>query len=236
MTHKERLLTAVNHKEPDRVPICAFFTPEIERKLLRHLGAASEETSTYQAVGGPLPILMEHDFLLTWMGPCTSFYADPAPEYTDEWGIGWKWFENGVGGSYTEMVKHPLADLKDPADFTLPDFTREDRYDGARQVLAQYGKEYAIMAGVPATLFELSWYLRGMQEVMEDLVLNKDFMHAYLDRLVTWVDIAGTRLVEMGVDLIWTGDDFGMQEQMIMSPALFREFFKPRYAKLYAKW
>jgi uroporphyrinogen decarboxylase len=236
MTHKERLLMAVNHEEPDRVPICAFFTPEIERKLLRHLGAASEATSTYQAVGGPLPILMEHDFLLTWMGPCTSFYADPAPEYTDEWGIGWKWFENGVGGSYTEMVKHPLADLKDPADFTLPDFTREDRYDGARQVLAEYGQEYAIMAGVPATLFELSWYLRGMQQVMEDLALDKDFMHAYLDRLLTWVDIAGTRLVEMGVDLIWTGDDFGMQEQMIISPAIFREFFKPRYAKLYSKW
>jgi hypothetical protein len=91
--------------------------------LLRHLGAGTEETSCYQAVGGPLPILMDHDFLLTWRGPCTSIYADPAPEYTDEWGIGWKWFENGVGGSYTEMVRHPLADLKDPTNFPMPDFT-----------------------------------------------------------------------------------------------------------------
>jgi uroporphyrinogen decarboxylase len=236
VTHKERLLTAVNHEEPDRVPICAFFTPEVERKLLQRLGADSQEISTYQAVGGPLPILMEHDFLITWMGPCTSFYANPAPEYTDEWGIRWKWFDNAAGGSYTEMVEHPLAGLKDPTAFTLPDFTCEARYDGARQVLAQYGREYAIMGGVPATLFELSWYLRGMMQVLEDLATNKDFMHAYLDRLVTWVDIAGTRLVQLGVDLIWTGDDFGMQEQMIISPAVFREFFKPRYAKLYQKW
>ena len=129
-----------------------------------------------------------------------------------------KWFENGVGGAYTEIVKHPLADLKDPTDFTLPDFTREDRYDGARQVLAEYGRSTRSWARVPATLFELSWYLRGMMQVLEDLATNKDFMHAYLDRLVTWVDIAGTRLVEMGVDLIWTGDDFGMQEQMINLP------------------
>ncbi len=236
MTHKERLLAAVAHEEPDRVPICAFFTPEVERRLLHHLGAQSEEISTYQAVGGPLPILLEHDFLLTWVGPCTSFYADPAPEYTDEWGIVWKWFNNAVGGSYTEMVKHPLADLKDPADFPMPDFTREDRYDGARQVLAQYGKEWAIMGAVPATLFELSWYLRGMEQVLEDLVSNKDFMHAYLDRLLTWIDTAGTRLVELGVDLIWTGDDFGMQDRMIISPQTFREFFKPRYAKLYQRW
>jgi uroporphyrinogen decarboxylase len=75
-----------------------------------------------------------------------------------------------------------------------------------------------------------------MEQVMQDLVSDKDFMHAYLDRLVAWVDIAGTRLVELGVDLIWTGDDFGMQEQMIISPAIFREFFKPLYAKLYSKW
>ena len=64
----------------------------------------------------------------------------------------------------------------------------------------EYGHEYAIMAGVPATLFELSWYLRGMMQVLEDLATNKDFMHAYLDRLLAWVDIAGTRLVEMGVE------------------------------------
>jgi len=236
MTHKERLLTAVNHEEPDRVPTCAFYTPEVERRLLRHLGADSDETSAYKAAGGPLPLLMGHDFLLSWVGPCTSFYANPAPEYTDEWGIGWKWFDNAVGGSYTEMVKHPLADLMDPTGFSMPDFTREDRYDGARQVLADYGHEYAIMGAVPATLFELSWYLRGMEQVMEDLASNKDFMHAYLDRLVGWVDIAGMRLVELGVDLIWTGDDFAMQDRMMISPQIFREFFKPRYAKLYSKW
>lgn len=42
MTHKERLLTALNHEEPDRVPICAWYTPEAEKKLLRHLGVNVE--------------------------------------------------------------------------------------------------------------------------------------------------------------------------------------------------
>ena len=55
MTHKERLLTVVNREEPDRVPICAFFTPEVERKLLQRLGADSQEVSTYEAVGGRFP-------------------------------------------------------------------------------------------------------------------------------------------------------------------------------------
>jgi len=236
MTHKERLLTAIHHEEPDRVPICAWYTPEAEKKLLRHLGVESERTETYKAVGGPLPVLMDHDFLISWVGPCTSYYADPAEEYTDEWGIGWRWFRNAAGGSYTEMVRHPLADITDPSQFSMPDFTPEERYAGACRLIAEYGREYGIMGGCACTLFELAWYLRGMEQVMADMVTNKDFMHAYLDRLMKWIDEAGTRMVGLGVDIIWIGDDFGMQDRMLISPRLFREFFKPRYATLFARW
>ena len=236
MTHKERFLTAINHQEPDRVPVCAWYTPEAEKALLRHLGVESDQTETYKAAGGPLPILMDHDFLISWVGPCTSYYSDPAQEYTDEWGIGWKWFQNAAGGSYTEMVRHPLADIVDPAVIHLPDFSREDRYTGTLKMIADYGREYGIMAGCACTLFELSWYLRGMEQVLEDMVSNKDFMHAYLDRLMTWIDEAASRMIGMGVDVCWIGDDFGMQNQMLISPQLFREFFKPRYAMLFAKW
>jgi uroporphyrinogen decarboxylase len=236
VTHKERLLAAINHEQPDRVPICAWYTPEAERMMLRHLGVESEQTETYKAAGGPLPILMEHDFLISWVGPCTSYYADPAEEYTDEWGIGWKWFENGAGGSYSEMVRHPLADINDPADFSMPDFSQDDRYAGLRKLTAEYGSEYGIMGGCACTLFELAWYLRGMERVLMDLVTNKDFMHAYLDRLMGWIDEAGTRMVGLGADIIWIGDDFGTQEGMLISPQLFREFFKPRYATLFGKW
>jgi uroporphyrinogen decarboxylase len=236
MTHKERFLTAINHQEPDRVPLCAWYTPEAEKAMLRHLGVESDQTETYQAAGGPLPILMDHDFLISWVGPCTSYYSNPAEEYTDEWGIGWKWFKYAEGGSYTEMVRHPLADIVDPAAFTMPDFTREDRYTGTLKMMADYGREYGIMGGCACTLFELAWYLRGMEQVMRDMVENKDFMHAYLDRLMRWIDEAGSRMVGMGVDVLWIGDDFGMQSQMLISPQLFREFFKPRYAQLFAKW
>ena len=236
MNHKERLLMTINHEEPDRVPLCAWYTPEAEKTVLRHLGVESDQTETYKAAGGPLPILMDHDFLISWVGPCTGYYLNPAEEYTDEWGIGWKWFKYGAGGSYTEMVRHPLEDIVDPSEFSMPDFTLEDRYGGARRLVAQYGNEYGIMGGCACTLFELAWYLRGMEKVLTDMVTNKDFMNAYLDKLLAWIDEAGTRMVGLGVDIIWIGDDFGMQEEMLISPQLFREFFKPRYARLFAKW
>jgi uroporphyrinogen decarboxylase len=92
------------------------------------------------------------------------------------------------------------------------------------------------MGGAACTLLELAWYLRGLQRVLMDLVSEKDFMNAFLDDLTQWIDVAGSKMVALGVDIIWIGDDFGTQDRMLMSPELFREFFKPRYAKLFAKW
>ncbi|MCC6862665.1 MAG: hypothetical protein IT158_29090 [Bryobacterales bacterium] len=235
MTHRERLLTAINHQEPDRVPICAWYTPEAERRMLRHLGVTSGATETYKAAGGPLPLLMDHDFLISWMGPCTGYYSSSEEEYTDEWGIGWKWFQN-PSGAYTEMVRHPFADLKDPENAPLPDFSLPGRYEGVRSLIRDYGREYGIMGGVACTLFELSWYLRGLTQVLIDIRSDQDFYDVYLSRLMRWIEVAGRNLVEAGVDIVWIGDDFGMQNRMIIAPELFRKFFKPRYAALFAEW
>jgi uroporphyrinogen decarboxylase len=235
VTHKERLLTAINHQEPDRVPICAWYTPEAEKRMLRHLGVNSDATETYHAAGGALPVLMEHDFFITWMGPCTGYYSRPDQEFTDEWGIGWRWIDY-PSGRFTEMARHPLANIKDPAEFDMPDFTREDRYTGAKQMIDQHGGEYGVMAAVACTLFELAWYLRGMSQVMADMAENKDFAHAYFDKLMEWIETAGRKFTQMGVDIVFIGDDVGIQNRMMISPAMFREFLKPRYARLFAEW
>jgi len=63
-----------------------------------------------------------------------------------------------------------------------------------------------------------------------------DFLHAYLDKLMGWIEVAGRKLTGLGVDIIWIGDDFGTQNRMLVRPELFREYFKPRYAKLFAAW
>lgn len=233
MTHKERLLAAVNHEEPDRVPIDVWYTPEAEKKVLAHLGEDTSKLSLYAADGGYLPHLMGHDLLITWLGPCTSYYLKETPEYYDEWGIKWRWVDTATGNRYTEMVEHPYANTTDPQDVRVPDFTDMKRYEASRKLIEKHGTEYAIMGGLACTLFELSWYLRGMDKVLEDLLLNKDFFNAYLDKLMKWIVDAGTTLVKLGVDIIWIGDDFGTQDRMLISPALFREFFKPRYERLF---
>lgn len=234
MTHKERFLMAINHEEPDRVPIDVWYTPEAERNLLEYLGEGTDKLSLYAADGGYLPHLMGHDFLITWHGPCTSYYSKEDPEYVDEWGIKWRWVDTHTGNRYTEMVERPLANTDDLDRLRMPDFKDESRYRVAKEMIEKHGKEYGIIGGLACTLFELSWYLRGMDRVMEDMVVNKDFLHAYLDKLLTWVVDAGTIMVKYGVDVVWIGDDFGMQDRLLISPEQFREFFKPRYDRLFS--
>jgi uroporphyrinogen decarboxylase len=71
-----------------------------------------------------------------------------------------------------------------------------------------------------------------MDLFLADLVMNKDFVNELLDKLYDFQLVTGTTLAALGVDIIWMGDDFGTQDSLIVSPALWREFFKPRYARL----
>lgn len=227
MNHRERVLTALNHEEPDRVPIYVEYTPEAKTRLLAHVRAA---------LPGPgdsdLDSLLDHDLRTFQVGPVTGYHLRDEPEYEDEWGIRWRWVQNAAGGRYTEIAVHPLADLADPGQVRIPDFTRTERYAKCVELVRNHGRECCIVGSIVCTLFELSWYLRGLTRVMQDMCLNKDFLHAYLDRLLPWALEAGARLVQSGVDIIYFGDDFGSQNNLLISPEMFREFFKPRYAKL----
>jgi uroporphyrinogen decarboxylase len=216
------------------VPIDVWYTPEAEKKLLKHLGEDTGNLSLYAADGGYLPHLMDHDFLITWIGPCTSYYSQDTAEYYDEWGIKWRWVDTDTGNRYTEMIEHPMASTDDLSTLRMPDFRDRSRYEESKGMIDKYGENFGIMGGCACTLFELAWYLRGMDKVLEDMVINKDFLHAYLDKLLIWVWDAGTVLVDMGIDVLWIGDDFGMQDRLLISPGQFREFFKPCYDKLFS--
>jgi uroporphyrinogen decarboxylase len=231
MTHRERVLTALNHEEPDRVPVYVEYTPEAKARMLAHVRKSSAAPGD-----ADLDSLLDHDLRSFQIGPVTGYHLRDEPEYEDEWGIGWKWVQNAVGSRYTEIAVHPLADITDPAAIKVPDFRREERYAKCIELVRNHGRDCCIIGSIVCTLFELSWYLRGLTRVLQDMCLNKDFLHAYLDKLLDWAMQAGARLVEAGVDIIYLGDDFGSQASMLISPGMFREFFKPRYARLYARF
>ena len=232
MNSRERVLTALHHEEPDRVPIQIDFTPEIASQLSKYLKMKDSTIEAYSGKVSELPIVMGHDLLVAWHGVATSYYLhEDQDDYVCEWGIKWRWVEY-PGGRYTEMVERPLQDESKLTTYSCPDPHESWRYEAVHALKEKHGDTHAIVGAMPCTLFEVAWYLRGIDTFLVDLMMNKDFATELLDKLYDFEFATGTTLARAGVDIIWIGDDFGTQDSLVVSPTTWREFFKPRYAGL----
>ncbi len=228
MNARERILTALQHEEPDRVPIDLWFTSEIEVLLSREFADLR---------GAELRLALGHDLVMTDSPNIGASYEIPGtpPEYVCEWGVRWRWVTNAQGGRYTEAVEHPLAGVDDLNAYTLPDPLGPGRraiYLQARDFVCRYGTTHAVFGSLYQTLFEAAWLLRGMENLLRDMVTNKMFAHELFERLTKYSLVAGREMVAQGVDVLWLGDDFGTQRALLISPRMWREFIKERYARL----
>ena len=77
-------------------------------------------------------------------------------------------------------------------------------------------------------LFEAAWRLRGLENFLVDLIERKEMAHFLLDRLAELARDNAVTLATAGVDVLALDDDIGMPGTMMISPATWREFFKPR--------
>jgi len=238
MTSKERVLTSLNHREPDRIPKLSSFTPEFADKLRKYFGLEEKLFNPHGGVEHDLELELGNDILLTAQGFANSYYKNLDGDYKDEWGIGWKIVEYktkyGIG-KYTEISENPLSEDNAIITYTPPDPSVEKRYIPSKRLIEEYGKEYPIMGVIVCTIFETAWALRGLDKLLIDFITNENLANKILDIPFNYHMYAGKKLVDMGVDIIWTGDDIGGQKGMLISPNIWRKYLKPRMAKLYSE-
>jgi len=244
MNPKERVLTALSLKEPDRVPVFVTLAPGMAIKLGEYMGKRPEDLAPVSSMLSNrlsyTELLLELGNDVIAIGPCyppntVKMHADGT--FTDEWGIRYKKVKPSEGpGYHTEMIEHPLANVKnerDLAKYKFPDPLAAHRYDLAREMASKYLSKYAIMGILECTIMELSWYLTGMEKFFVDLYRNKPYIFKLMDEVMKFNIEVGRELVKIGADIILTGDDYGTQKGMLISPDLWRKHFKPRMAKVY---
>jgi uroporphyrinogen decarboxylase len=238
MKHRERVLAALHHERPDRCPMQISFTPEFADRLRADLQLQGKQVHNPHGGGNTyeLEIALDEDMLLTSVGWANSYYQ-PGDRYTDEWKITWRAvpYSTPYGiGQYTEMVGHPLADDQAIDSYTPPDPQRPELYNEAARLIREYKDEYWIAGVTVTTIFETAWALRGYERLMMDFVEAPDLAERILDIPYHYHLTAAQTLARMGVDMIWIGDDVGMQTGMLFSAAHWRRFFKPRMARFIA--
>ena len=239
MKPRDRVLMALNHETPDRCPLQVSFTPEFADRLSAEMNL--EVGKLYNPHGGgntyELERALEEDMLLTSVGWANSYYQ-AADTYVDEWGVGWRStnYTTPYGdGKYTEICGHPLGEDGAISSYQAPDPHRPELYDESAWVLKTFKDEYFIVGVTVTTIFEAAWALRGLEQLLEDFALDPDLAEAVLDIPYRYHLEAAKKLTGMGVDMIWTGDDVGAQNSMLISPKMWRRFLKPRMANFIAE-
>ncbi len=158
--------------------------------------------------------------------------------YIDNWGCEWRCIREGMEG---QISMHPLADLRHLRHYKAPDplvYTERGEHDwGAFVRSCQTLRARGDVVIIPGErFFERVHFLRGMADALADMALQTPEMDEIVGLILDY-NLAYLRqalLLGSPVDVVSFGDDWGAQNHCLISPATFRRYFKPGYAKMYA--
>jgi uroporphyrinogen decarboxylase len=256
MTSRERVKTALDHKIPDRVPIDlggnqTGIHKNAYRSLIQHLGIRDEVRimDAVQQLARPCEKILERFHVDTryiaagaaadWKGGIVKAHRDGRnwEDLTDEFGIRWSMPEDVP--YYMDITLHPLAKatVRDLRDYPWPKGDDLGRFAGLRDKALALKRDtpYAVVSGISGVVYEICWYLRGLEQWFCDLKTDREFCEALIDQtLKFWMDWFRIFLDEVGdvVDVIMIGDDLAGQNGPLFNPAIYRELVKPRHKQL----
>jgi uroporphyrinogen decarboxylase len=257
MNSRERILTTLDHREPDRVPFdlgsCQVTGIHViaYRNLRRALGLPAVEVQYCDAIQQLASI---DDDLATRMNidtrglyPLNShnwniFEADAGDywAYCDEWGI--THHRPKDNGLYFSVVKVPLPrselTLADISNHQWPDVANPERLAGLRDLAQQYRDTgfAVVLKDAFAGIFEFAQRIVGMENLLVMMITDEKATCTLFDRLLALkLDYWQTALAELGdlVDVVTYADDYGTQTSQLISPDMFRRLIKPRLKVLF---
>jgi uroporphyrinogen decarboxylase len=150
----------------------------------------------------------------------------------DEYGIG-----HSKGSEYAfhmTRMHHPLkgADINEILDYPYPTVRKGEQHELSKKVEELRSRGLASFAFMQMTVWEASWYLRSMDELMIDMMMQDEKATALLDRITQFAVSKATTYAKAGVDILSLGDDIGTQDSIMMDVGFWEYWLKPRIAKV----
>lgn len=224
---REIVIDAISRKKDVPCPYNIDFTKDAREKLRQHLGLASaqqvsEAVGNYCAqlnvgsVTGPTEGIID-DIYPTKTGPDTA---------RDDWGVIWR---HEHGDDIGVVVDPPL---KEPslAGFTPPQPVSRGKY---LKAFCDANPDRFRLVSLSSPIFQRAWFLRGFDNLLMDLALHEDFVHELADMIMDYTTKVVTEAISYDIDAFFLMDDWGQQEGLLMSPEMWRAYFKPGMEKLF---
>ena len=225
MTPRERVLTALSHRAPDRAPCGYISTPEVDDKLKAHFRTDSMD-AVLEKLGVDLRVIDA-----PYIGPELRTWPDG--RFENMWGQIRKPVQNEAG-SYMEAVEHPYAAFQSVEDVRNFRWPKAEWFDYS-QLAADCKKydQYAVVFGAPGNMDVINGtaFGRGVERVIFDIALEDPVGLACMEMRLQCChersEIA-LRAAAGRVDILWIGDDYGTQNGLLVSPAAWRKLFFPK--------
>ena len=228
MNSRERVISSLERKGYDRIPVKHEGTPEVNKTLLEHFGLQNMEQ---------LWCVLGDDFRYAapiFIGPPRRTFPDGSVE--GYWGERYVWAEYD-GGRYLEASYMPFAGIESPADLDRASFPTADWFDYStiKQQCQEMRKQgFAVCFGTAGDMDFINGIARarGMEQVLMDLVDdNPVYLEIMQARFEFFYEVQRRILDAAGglVDFAHAGDDFGNQRGPMISPEVFERHFAPKY-------
>jgi uroporphyrinogen decarboxylase len=217
MTPKEAVFVALRHEEVRPVPYSFGWEGGVGERMTRHYG--SDEW-------------MKHAWPYMYGGsPFDTDYKTPAGEnrVRDPYGTIWRMDRRPF------HIETPGLSRPSLEGYAMPgpeDFQKAGQYEAARKGLEDANDRFRHVT-LGWGLFERLWTICGFEEALVYMVEEEDFVNELLDRLTDLYAEMTRRALALPIEAVFYGDDWGDQRGVIMGPALWRKYFKPRWARIF---
>ena len=226
MTSRERVLAALDHKETDRIPIamvCGGINPPAMQAL-------DEFLKVDRGINA-------QSYIDSFLDVAEIWVTGDFDQELDMWGVARKMISYGAG-SYSEIVHYPLRKMETLQEIREYAFPRVgdmsvDLRVGEIKHLRKHSDQAIVLAN--ANLFETSWYMRGFEQAFEDMLLHAELIHFIMDTVTTFFTEYFYEILKRcreEIDMVFTADDIGHQDGLLLSLDMWEEFIKPYHVRI----
>ena len=244
MNPRENLLSLYRREGYQTAPVSFHLCPSLEEEAKRRY---PDDDDYMESFGMPHRIIFDPGFSWNlderWRIPSwkdtdwSQFFPKPFdhPVEFDIWGVAHE--KGSKEAQHMTRMHYPMqgfTTLKEMEDYPWPDIEGTDFSYLIDEVDKIHDRELAVFVWGECTIWETAWYMRSMDNLMMDMAMNDEKAHYILDRITDLACIRAKHFANADVDILGLGDDIGMQESIMMSEAMYREWLKPRLAKVIA--
>jgi uroporphyrinogen decarboxylase len=216
MTPRSVVKMALDGKTPPYVPWSFSFTKEPQDVLKQYYGVDDLDD-----------VLGNH--ILQLGSPIGFFEQLENHRVKDVFGVTWdRTHDKDIGMVEGQVLTEPSL-----INMTFPD-PHDDRFFNDIQRRIEQRPDRFRLFSIGFSLFERAWTLRGMEDLMYDMIENPNFVHDLLDAIADYNIAQVQRALTYDIDGIYFGDDWGQQHGLIMGPEMWHEFIYPRIKRMYA--